>query len=260
MRSIRSIFAIFVGYISISVYAVANNDSQSHHALQPQTVTIASAMFRPPYILPDERSGYELDIIRAAFADQHIKVLFQFSSRNRQMLHFEQKKVDAIMTVNKHTGVSGFLSDEYIQYKNVAISLAKKNIQLTGIADLANYSVVAFLNARNVLGQVFHDMAEQNRAYLEVSPQIKQNKMLYLNRVDVVIADGYVFQELNQQIRRDVDISQPLHFHRLFDGPNYSMSFHDPELRDSFNLGLANIRANGQYQQIKLHYLQDYQH
>ena len=220
-----------------------------------KVIKIASADSRPPYILQVEGSGLELDIIRSAFAEQGIDVNFQFSSRNRQMLHFEQHKVDAIITVNEHSGVSGFFSDNYISYQNVAISLANNDLRISDINDLGKYSVVAFLNANNVLGDAFHTMTEKNLSYLEVSPQQKQNKMLYLKRVDVVIADKYVFQYLNTLITREVDVSENLHYHMIFPASEYFASFHDEKLKNTFNLGLKNIRRNGVYQQLVQKYV-----
>ncbi|MCL1142201.1 substrate-binding periplasmic protein [Shewanella gaetbuli] len=222
-----------------------------------QVLRIASATERSPYIYQHDQSGLELDIIRAALADQGIEVEFQFSSRNRQVLHFERNKADAIMTINEYSGVSGYLSDSYISYHNMAITLAKNDIQFSNISDLQHYSVVAFLNAVKVLGEDFKKMAASNDAYLEVSPQEKQNKMLYMNRVQVVIADRYIFQDLNKLITRDVDVTERLHFHKLFNGPDYYLSFHDLALKNAFNAGLKNIRANGIYQQIEQQYLTD---
>ncbi|MCW3170952.1 substrate-binding periplasmic protein [Shewanella subflava] len=231
---------------------------QAEIAVLPEykkVINIASADSRPPYILPEDRSGLELDIIRSAFADQGIEVNFQFSSRNRQMLHFEQHKVDAIITVNQYSGVSGFFSDNYISYQNVAISLAKDDLRIKNIDDLVGLSVVAFLNANNVLGDAFHQMTKKNLSYLEVSPQQKQNKMLYLQRVDVVIADKNVFQYLNTLIARDVDVSENLHYHMIFPASDYFASFHDEKLKNSFNQGLKNIRNNGVYQQLQQKYI-----
>lgn len=220
-------------------------------------IIIASPTARPPYILQDEQSGIELDIIRQAFASEGIKVEFQFSSRNRQLLHFQQKKADAIMTVNQHTGVGGFASDNYISYHNVAISLAKNDLRITSIDDLKHYSVVAFLNAQHVMGNTFNKMTQNNPAYLEVSPQEKQNKMLYKERVDIVIADRYVFQDLNRMIAKDIDVTASLHYHMIFSGPDYYISFHDEALKNKFNRGLKTIRASGVYKQLEQQYFVD---
>ena len=128
-------------------------------------------------------------------------------------------------------------------------------LDISDINDLGKYSVVAFLNANNVLGDAFHTMTEKNLSYLEVSPQQKQNKMLYLKRVDVVIADKYVFQYLNTLITREVDVSENLHYHMIFPASEYFASFHDEKLKNTFNLGLKNIRRNGVYQQLVQKYV-----
>jgi polar amino acid transport system substrate-binding protein len=92
---------------------------------------------------------------------------------------------------------------------------------------------------------------------LEVSPQEKQNKMLYKERVDIVIADRYVFQDLNRMIAKDIDVTASLHHHMIFSGPDYYISFHDEALKNRFNRGLKTIRASGVYKQLEQQYFVD---
>lgn len=250
-------FSILLTCLAFMLQFVVAQPRPAIELTPDRKIIIASPTARPPYILQDEQSGIELDIIRLAFASEGIKVEFQFSSRNRQLLHFEQRKADAIMTVNEYTGVEGFASNSYISYHNVAISLAKNDLRITSIDDLKRYSVVAFLNAQHVMGDTFNNMAQNNPAYLEVSPQEKQNKMLYKERIDIVIADRYVFQDLNRMLAKNIDVTASLHYHMIFSGPAYFISFHDETLKNTFNRGLKTIQASGVYKQLEQQYFVD---
>ena len=218
------------------------------------TITIGAPFNRPPYILEDTNSGLELDIIRAAFDVEGLEVDFKYYSRKRQQLFFAREKVDAAMTVNELSGLDGAWSDEYIQYQNVAISLAAKKLNLTSLADLGNYSVASFENAGTTLGPDFM-RAVENTIYREVSPQVGLNKMLYLNRIDIVVADRYVFRQLNRQIIENIDWQQALAEHAIIPVSGYKLVFHNSVARDRFNQGLAVIRRNGTYQALVDKYL-----
>ena len=221
----------------------------------PSHVTISSAYTRAPYIDEISQSGLELDLIKAAFNDQKMTVSFDFFSRNRQKLNYEQNKSNAMMTINEFTQTKGFWSDVYISYNNVAITLDSFKGTILKVDDLSKLSVAAFLNAKSVLGPDFKKMADANSYYLEVSPQQIQNRMLYLKRIDVVVADKFIFQDLNKLIGPSVNTRVKLTFHPIFQRTNYKMIFHDETLRDKFNQGLRNIKNNGVYEEITAQYL-----
>ena len=179
------------------------------------SLTIGSALNRPPYIIEDAESGLEIDIIKAAFKEMGQPVNFKFYSRKRQVLYFNKDRLDAVMTMNPANGVDGYWSNDYVEYTNVAISLAEQRLEITRIADLKKYSVAAFENARFLLGPEFNAVAQQT-IYREVDSQLSQNRMLYLGRINTVIADRYIFAQLNKFVEDDVDTQQALSYHFIF--------------------------------------------
>ncbi|MCP3129541.1 ABC transporter substrate-binding protein [Shewanella sp. KJ2020] len=218
------------------------------------SLTIGSALNRPPYILEDTRSGLEIDIIKAAFREMGMSVNFKFYSRKRQLLYFNQERVDAVMTMSQLNGVRGYWSESYIEYDNVAISLASRQLKINSIAQLQNYSIIAFENARLLLGPEFAAVAAKAR-YSEVDNQLSQNNTLYLGRIDTVVADRYVFTALNQLVEQNVAPQQPVSYHLVFPPTPYRMVFHNSVARDIFNQGLAKIKANGVYEALVAQYL-----
>lgn len=218
------------------------------------SLTIGSALNRPPYILEDTGSGLEIDIIKAAFREMGLPVNFKFYSRKRQLLYFNKERVDAVMTMSTLNGVRGYWSDSYIEYTNVAISLASRQLKINSIAELQNYSIIAFENAHILLGPEFAAVAEK-ATYNEVDNQLSQNNMLYLGRVDTVVADRYVFNYLNNFVEKNLDSQQAVSYHLVFPRTPYRMVFHNSVARDIFNQGLAKIKANGIYEALVAQYL-----
>ena len=195
------------------------------------SLTIGSALNRPPYIIEDAESGLEIDIIKAAFKEMGQPVNFKFYSRKRQVLYFNKDRLDAVMTMNPANGVDGYWSNDYVEYTNVAISLAEQRLEITRIADLKKYSVAAFENARFLLGPEFNAVAQQT-IYREVDSQLSQNRMLYLGRINTVIADRYIFAQLNKFVEDDVDTQQALSYHFIFPPTSYRMVFHNSVLKN----------------------------
>ncbi|PIW59768.1 transporter substrate-binding domain-containing protein [Shewanella sp. CG12_big_fil_rev_8_21_14_0_65_47_15] len=218
------------------------------------SLTIGSVLNCPPYILEDTGSGLEIDIIKAAFREMGLPVNFKFYSRKRQLLYFNKERVDAVMTMSQLNGVRGYWSDSYIEYSNVAISLASRQLKINSIAELQNYSIMAFENAHILLGPEFAAVAEKTN-YSEVSNQLSQNNMLYLGRIDTVVADRYVFTQLNKLVEKSIDPLQTVSYHLVFPPTPYRIVFHNSVARDIFNRGLAKIKANGVYEALVVQYL-----
>lgn len=156
--------------------------------------------------------------------------------------------------MNPANGVDGYWSNDYVDYTNVAISLAAQHLEIKSIADLKNYSIAAFENARLLLGAEFNAVAQQT-IYREVDTQLSQNRMLYLGRINTVIADRYIFTQLNRFVEPNIDTQQALSYHFIFPPTSYRMVFHNSVARDTFNQGLAKIKANGIYQTLVVKYL-----
>lgn len=221
---------------------------------ESESLTIGSTLNRPPYILEDTESGLELDIVRAAFKEMGFQINVKFYSRKRQVLYFNKGHMDAVMTMSPGNTISGHWSDTYIEYHNVAISLAARHLHVERISDLQQYSIAAFENARFSLGPEFRRTASKT-IYREMDNQLSQNRMLYLGRIDTVVADRYVFTQLNKYVEPNIDTQQALNYHLIFPRTPYKMVFSNSVARDTFNQGLAKIKANGVYATLVAKYL-----
>ncbi len=204
-----------------------------------------------PYIIETGDSGFEVDIVKEAFALEGYDVEFGYQPLLRSKYSFKEDHVDGVMTIKKnYPEVQGsFFSDQYITYHNFAITLRSNNLKINIIADLANTRVSGFQQASLALGKEFELMAKENSDYHELSNQGKQVTMLFLMHTDVIVLDFRIFKYYRNRLTRLP--SEPLvTFHNLFEPSAYRMAFKEDKIRDAFNHGLKVLKESGRYKQI----------
>lgn len=209
---------------------------------------------KPPYVLEDENSGLEFELVAAALEHAGVEMRPYYAPLERLHRMLQYQELDAMASTNHTSGVNAHYSAIYIEYQNIAVSLQRRHVQLDSIEDLAGYSVSAFQRARFVLGPRFETMTAANPRYREEARQITRNLLLYAGRVDVMIGDRRIIRAFNDEIADRVDISQPVVEHELFPPTGYRVGFTDAATRDLFDQGLAGIRGNGRYQAITRRY------
>jgi polar amino acid transport system substrate-binding protein len=219
-----------------------------------ETLRMGFGSNKPPYIFENEQRGLEYEIVVAALESAGFQVLQPYyAPMERLHLRLKRGELDGIATTQDDGGAA-FYSDVYIEYQNVAVALAKRQLQINNVADLAAYSISSFQRARFFFGPEFQAMAEYNPRYREEPRQINRNRLLYAGRIDLVIADQRIFRYFNAQVADQVDVSQPLTLYPLFAATPYQIGFRLAAQRDRFNQGLKAIRESGEYQRIEQRY------
>ncbi len=220
--------------------------------VQAREVTLLAGLSLPPYIIQDSNTGMEYDVIKEALAVKGHTLKMKYVPFVRVVVDY--KKYDGAVTINESSGVEGHYSDVVMTYQNYAISLKAKNIQINGISDLSDKRVIAFQNATKYLGPEFKATVSGNSEYKEQGRQILQVKMLYAGRTDVIVTDVNIFKYYRKQVT-DMDTDVPITFHEIFPATDYKALFNDSDLRDTFNQGLAELKASGRYDAIKNSYI-----
>lgn len=215
-------------------------------------VVMAVGRSLPPYVIVDEWRGLEYDVVREALALEGHTITPKFMAFARVVKELEAGLVDAAMTMRSDSGIKAHYSDSHVTYRNFVITLAKNNLTVTKVEDLANRSVVAFQNASLYLGPAYKAMADANPRYREEARQMVQPTLLFLDRIDAVVADRFIFGWFanDSEVKAKVDTTQTLRFHPIFPPTDYHVAFRDPALRDSFNRGLRKLRDTGTYGRI----------
>ncbi len=212
-----------------------------------ETVHLALANTRQPYIDPSTKSGVELDLLKEAFKRMNCELHLNFTSSAELPKTLLDSNINAINSVYQIKTVPLYYSKPTISYLNRAIFLKKKKLKVTSPQDLTHYSVAAFANAKFYLGDEFRKTVELNKYYTEYKEQSIQAKLLVSGRVDVVIADVNIFKyhlaQINQQ---NVEID----YIDIFPPTPYRVAFKDEKMRDRFNLALDSIRQDKTFDRI----------
>lgn len=223
---------------------------------EDHTIKLASGLTVEPYIIKEQDAGFEADIVKAAFAIQGYEVEFIYQPLHRTKASFQNKQVDGVLTIqSQYPEVSGaFLSEEYINYRNYAVSLSSKKYAIQTIEDLRPYSIVGFQQAHLALGEAFNKVTLDNPLYSESSDQKAQVNQLFAGRTDIIIIDIRILTYYRNRLTHNPK-NQAVSLHNLFESSKYKVAFRLKAHRDVFNKGLKEIEESGLYDHIIDSYL-----
>lgn len=205
----------------------------------------------PPYVIQDNDSGLELELLKSALAVKGHTAAIQYLPLARTFRELAEGKLDAIINTQLGLTEGVFYSDVVISFQNCAISLEKNQFKIDTIADLQDKDIVAFQRASVFLGEEFGQMAKKNTEYKEQAKQLLQVYMLIKERTDVVVMDKNIFSYYLKQAYLDKKITkqelqqQQATCHKIFPPTEYRFAFINATIRDDFNAGLTQIRENG---------------
>ena len=224
-----------------------------------KTVKLAAGLLVEPYIIESTNSGFETDIVKEAFALEGYDVKFIYQPLLRSKISFATGLMDGVITIKSHYPEvrNAFVSDKYITYYNVAVTLSSRNIKIDSIADLKDKKVDAFQQANLSLGDEFAAMAKSNPDYYEMANQKGQVAKLFLRRNDSIVLDRRIFLYYLKALKdgeafseQGSPFNQPFTYHNIFESSDYRIAFKNEKLRDSFNSALQNLKNSGRYKKI----------
>lgn len=201
---------------------------------QGESLVLAVGWNKPPYIVAAENAGYELELVRHVVEDMGHQLDPVYVPFGRSADLLLRGHVDLALTMSERLGIPSVqLSDVYIHYQNVAVSLKSNGLEIKDVSGLSGHSIVAFQNASLVLGDEFSAAVSNSQNYVELPEQLNQVRMLLDNRTDIAVMDVNIFRYLASSLVEDpvslVDI------HRVFVTTEYRLGFNDPRLIPLFN-------------------------
>ena len=210
---------------------------------------------RPPYVMMDFRSGIEVEMVREATRRMGVRFEPVVVPNTRVMVLFQQGALDMVTLATPKAFPDAVLSKPYLFFQNMAIARREDDLQIAALADLAGLRVIAFQNAKRLLGPAFRAALANTTSYAEVADQSRQVVMLSIRRADAVIADRRVFQWYNQAVGRlhGVGSAVRAEFFPVFPPTQYSAGFKSRALRDAFDQAIVDMRADGTYETILAH-------
>lgn len=220
-----------------------------------QELKLAVSLTMPPFVFADSDSGIDLEIAKEALALKGYTVKPVYVTYGRTAVDLKSGKVDGALTVSKERGLNGvYLSDQYICYQNVAISLQNKGYRIRSVKDLAGKKITAFQDAAKILGPDFAAVVKTSSSYYEIPDQESQVALLFKGRTDVIVMDLNIFKYY-QQTTKKADTSQAVDIFTLFPPSCFSVGFVSEKVRNDFNEGLKELRASGRYEKIFKKYI-----
>jgi len=186
---------------------------------------VAVGLAKPPYVIQVNNTGFEIELIRNVLANMGESAEFVYTSFGHTPKMLAVNQIDAVMTTNSIMFKDlTKLSDTYIIYENIAISLKEKKLTIESIQDLANYSIASFQQAEKILGADFEHAVTQSPFFLQIADQKRQPILLLKERVDVVVMDRNIFNYIVRKLKIK-DLESKFTFHHIFPKSNYKMAF-----------------------------------
>lgn len=224
------------------------------YSVQANHLQIAASFAKPPYIMPDTHSGFEIELMTDIFKELKHDVKFAYMPYDRSIELLNLKQTDVALTLNNLSGVAPqYLSDIYVFYQNVALSLKDKNLPIQKLQDLSRYSVLGFQSASDVLGPEFAAAIKGNKLYTEIADQSLQLELLLNEQTDVIIIDLNIFHYLSLELTGS-DQFEKVTVHPFFAPSRYSAGFKDLTLKQQFNQTLGKYVSSGRYEALKAKY------
>lgn len=223
-------------------------------------ITVGIGFSMPPYVIKEDHTGLEVEIIRESFAVMGVNAKFVYLPKLRLPVAFADAVVDCVAAnatydMSCESGMEVFGSDETLVYQNYAIAMKSSGFDLKSVSDLKDKVLLGFNNAINYLGPEYAAMAAENAHYSELADQSLQVRMLYSGRAQVVVSDKRIFLYWRKKMLRDsslegVDMYKNIQFYAIFPPSPRSIFFKNSEFRDIFNKGLIQLRKSGKYNAI----------
>jgi polar amino acid transport system substrate-binding protein len=199
-----------------------------------KTLTVGSPMNSPPFVYEGEGRGIEMDLVSTIIKKMGYQVVWRHLPPKRIKHQVTQGEINIGIRSRAFASDKLFYSKPYIQFQNVAITIDPK-ISITAIPDLSKFSVVAFQNARDVLGSDYAKAVAKCTVYMEMPNQMKQIETLFRRRSQVIILERQIFNYFREQF----DPKGEVRFFEIFPATPYSAVFSDKNLRDEFDKALT---------------------
>ncbi|MFD2263740.1 substrate-binding periplasmic protein [Lacibacterium aquatile] len=215
----------------------------------------------PPYVMTgaDGRFlGLEHDVIAEALRRVGVKMDVHLYPLSRLVYAYDGlKEVDAAAPMIPSFNVDGTLSKSYLRYRNIIATMKSRNIPMVGLESFGGLKMMAFQNARTVLGQEFQMAVMKAASYAEQANQDLQLLNLLAGRVDAIVGEQRIFQYYYSAANphgpsyHDVVMETPVGAETA-----YSVAFRDASLARRFDIALDAMTADGTLAEMHKQYNQ----
>ncbi|MEW6990983.1 substrate-binding periplasmic protein [Colwelliaceae bacterium 6441] len=219
-----------------------------------EKLNIVVGLAKPPYVLQETESGFEIEFVTQVLALMAKQPNFVYVPFGRSIRMLEKTDIDAIMTVNSNIIKDiTLLTDIYITYHNVVITLKEDQLEINHINDLSQIPIAAFQTASKILGEEFSKVIKQNNDYYEIADQKRQVKLLFEKKVKALVIDVNIFKALSKMVNESADFSN-FSVHEVFAESPYRIAFKNVNNIKGFNAALKTFKGTDKYLALKQKY------
>jgi polar amino acid transport system substrate-binding protein len=216
------------------------------------TLAVASAVsavevnFVAPLIPPhfqEDGGGRIGDVIKAVLLECGHSARFTMVPFGRHWKEYEDgPSFTALATAEADQTFAGFSTAPFMRLQDGATVLAGGRYGgITAVPELHGASVVAFPNARTILG--IEGEVARFASYVERSNRFDQLRPLFAGRTDAILADGLITAHFVGVMRQhaaegkevDIDPAKPLVFRRIFAAGPQRLYFREAPLARDFD-------------------------
>lgn len=245
----------FIAHANPTEKSVLNAQKSTEGRQNQTTIDVIVGLTKPPYVISESDTGFELELITAVLNKMDISPRFIYAPLGRSLKLLDQGMGEALLTINEYiVPNSKIRSNPYITYQNVAISLSSSGINIDKIEDLEKNSVASFQFAHKYLGPTFATATKNNANYIEIPNQFQQVEMLLEKRIEVIVMDINIFNYIFTQLTMGNKAQPELSVHKVFPENPYSMAFKDETKVQTFNTKLTEFLQSPEYQSLKQKY------
>lgn len=184
-------------------------------------------------------TGRDAEIVKQVLALCGYEPEFVIHPFGRHLRMFEEvQRFDAVMTVPLSATLEGADTAAYVWYQDGAFYNTSRISEIRSVQDLAGLHVVTFKEGIRLLE--LDELAPGTASVMEVSDLRVHSKLLFLGRVDVVLADGLIVAEVNRRLMQNADFRSrhgngvTLRFAPIFLPLPYKMVFRDAAMAAEF--------------------------
>jgi len=226
------------------------NVSISFPSTAKDNFIIAVGLAKPPYVIQAKNTGFEIELIENVLANMGKSTEFVYTTFGHAPNMLAVNEIDAVMTTSSRVFEDlTKLSDVYITYENIAVSLKDKKLTIESISDLANYSVASFQKADKILGKEFEKAVNLSPVFLQVADQKRQPTLLIRERVDVLVMDRNIFNYFARELKIE-ELESKFSYHNIFPKSHYKMAFKDTNNVALFNKAFIEYSNSENYQAL----------
>ncbi len=202
-------------------------------------------------------TGREERIIQAVYRCMGYNLKVSLLPFGRHTKFYEKTNdYDAVSTVYENLRLKGFVSDSHITYSNGISYLTQKyGNSINEVKDLVGKRVISFIGAKDMFPEL-KKIIPKLKSYSENSDQAIHSKMLYFDRVDVVISDAVIFAHHTAQLQQDnlEKYHKQITFKQIFEPSIFKMYFKKEQHRDMFNQCLKEIVDSKKINRLNIEY------